>query len=273
MSSFGKIGDNIEYINNLEIKGIDIINEKFKIFEKKKISSDIKIIIIDNIDNMAKKCQILINWFINSHKNLYFIFICNNIQNIIESIQNKTTLLCFNNFDYNKYCTVLQQFCKEQNIITSNEVISFLIMSFNYDIRIIVNNLEIIKYNNSIITIDNIKNFIFLYYPKELFKIIYFCINGNIISCINNFNIVVNDGYNCNDILLMLIEILKLFENNLAINNNVYDIEIKIEKDMIYYMIKKLYKWYNNLNTYINDNIELYYCFAWICKKKYKNIN
>jgi len=117
----------------METRGIDVINNDFKFFCKKKINENKKIIVVDNVDNITKKCQLLINTYIKDDNKIFFIFICNNLLNIIESIQSKCVILNMNNFNLNSYVDTINKFLISNDLWINSNILIFMIKYFNFD--------------------------------------------------------------------------------------------------------------------------------------------
>jgi len=118
---------------------------------------------------------------------------------------------------------------------------------------------------------SKIEDFIFLYYPKKILKILYYLWNGNLIKWIKNVILLNEKGYNKNDIMISMIDIIKNVEDNDTTLFELFNIKFVIEKKKLFYIITKLYESYNNLNSKHDDEIEIYYCFTKIYKKM-KNV-
>ena len=243
-----------KYKNNLHLynfhyRGYDIITTTINNFIKIK-SESLKIVILDNIDNISHKSQLIISSFINMNDNVKFILSCNNINNVIESIQSSSILiklLLNKEILYNKLINI----CDDEKIIYENEkLFTYLIEIYNYDIRKILNIIELINTSFKILNITNIKkllNKLDICIIKELYKKLE---KNNIIHCITIVNKLLKEGYSHNDILLVLIDEIKK-----------YKIKDKIKIDIINIINKQ----YIIINEVVISKLQVYCCLAQIC--------
>lgn len=243
-----------DYKNNLSLsnfnsKGYDYIMTSLNNFIKIK-SDNKKLIIFDNLDNISVKAQHIISEILNNN-NINIIISCTNLNNIIESIQSNCIIIklhlekeiIFNN---------LKLICDKEKICYNNESISFLIKTYNYDIRKIINIIDIIKTNFNEININNINKLLNKLDDNKIKLIIKNIFNNNIKECICICNELIINGYSIDDILLSLI--------------NEYKISVDIKEEFKLNIINIINKKYIIINEVINSKLQLYSCIAEICK-------
>ena len=92
--------DNYLEFNASDNRGLDIIKNRIYSFCRRKTNNNyLKIVILDEADNLTKKAQSTISNFMEEYKNTTrFLFTCNSNNNIIESIQSKCFLVNFSKF-------------------------------------------------------------------------------------------------------------------------------------------------------------------------------
>jgi DNA polymerase III delta prime subunit len=232
-------------------KGLDNINEILNNFSKKLFKDEFgnninKIVIIEEADNFTDKSQIIINNIMENYSVVKFIFICNNINNIIENIQSKSIIFNFNYLDTlnPKILNRLKYILDSENITYTEESLNTLIIMSKGDIRSCINYLECIAYGYGEINIDTIRK---IYNQPEttlINDIINLCLKKDFKNCIEKIDILLNTGYNTNDIIMFMLEHIK------STNNIVENIKIK------YLDILNIS--YINVNENVNTKLQLY---------------
>ena len=237
------------HIYNFHQRGYDITTTTINNFIKIK-SNDLKLIILDNIDNISHKSQLIISTFINNSNNVKFILSCNNINNINEAIQSSSIiikLLIDKKILFNKLINI----CDKENIKYSNKnIFNYLITVYNYDIRKILLIIELINISFNEINIINIKkllNKLDISIIKLLFDNLQ---KNNISGSIKIVNKLLKEGYSHNDILSVLIEEIKK-----------YNINKQIQIDVINIINEQ----YIIINEVVNSNLQIYCCLSKIC--------
>lgn len=217
---YGKyVNDYVLKINVVKNKGIKI-KEIIETFLKKIMiynDSDInkyakhKLIIIDEFDNIMPKIQSGISKIINNNKDKIKILItCNNIKNVIPSLQSICKIIKFEKINKQQICEYLIKICKNENINFDIDAIEYISHYSNGDMRICVNMLYVIYIAYKHITLENIYE-IFDDKPQiEKIKcLIQNCIDKNIEKYIENLIDLENHGYTYKDIAFFLFDILK----------------------------------------------------------------
>jgi replication factor C small subunit len=232
-------------------KGLDNINEILNNFSKKLLKDGNgnninKLIIIEEADNFTQKSQIIINNIMENFNSVKFIFICNNIDNIIENIQSKSIIFNFNYLDILniKILNRLKYILDNENIKYDEKSLNDLILLSKGDIRSCINYLECIAYGYNEINSETIKK---IYNQPEttlINEIINLCLKKDFLTCIDKIDILLNTGYNTNDIIMFMLEYIKI-TNNISENIKIKCLDI-------------LNISYINVNENINTKLQLY---------------
>jgi len=213
-----KYNDYVLELNASDDRGLSIINNTIYPFCKKKISNDFinyKLVILDEADSITSKAQNLLSNLISKFKhNTRIVFICNDCNKIIESIQSRCIIIKYPKINNNNLFTKIEYICKNENILYTSESINTLISVSDFDIRQIINNLECIYYSFNELTNDNIYKFIDKPKPYYISLILKYCIEKNYSETINIIKYLYNKGYIPNDIFLIFMKYL--FENNIS---------------------------------------------------------
>tara|TARA_Y100000768_G_scaffold377338_1_gene350437 strand:- start:1042 stop:1971 length:930 start_codon:yes stop_codon:yes gene_type:complete len=248
-----KYKDNIQ-LSNFNSKGYDYITSNINNFIKFK-SDNKKIIILENIDNISIKAQHFISEFLNVN-NIYYIITCKNLNNIIESIQSNCIIVHLQ-IDKNILFSKLLNICNKENIIYDIEAINYLIEIYNYDIRKIINIIDIINISFNELNINNINFLLNKIDNNKIKTIINYLSDSQLKLSLNIISELLNEGYSIEDIILTLIseiEISKISEHN------------KIN------IINILNTKYIMINEIKNSKLQLFACLAEICKFNKQNV-
>lgn len=141
----------IKVLNISDDRGIDLIRNNVLQFINNTDVSEKKIIILDEMDSLTVDAQNMLNTLMET-KNTKFIFICNYINNISESIISKCCCIRINNIDDTKLRNRLKFILKEEQINISDISLELIILHYKKDIRKILNLFESLKYSY----IDNV---------------------------------------------------------------------------------------------------------------------
>jgi DNA polymerase III delta prime subunit len=217
---------------SLNDKSLENINDILIGFGKKLLKDEnqnniIKIVLIEEADNFTEKAQIIINNIMEEYDNIKFIFICNNINNIIENIQSKSIIFNFGYIDSlnDKIKKRLEYILNSENIKYNEESINYLILLSKGDIRKCINYLECIAYGLGEITIDNIKKICTQPESTIIGDIINTILQKNFKLSVQKIDNLLNAGYNTNDIILFMIEYISNV-NGIAENIRIKSLDI-----------------------------------------------
>ena len=141
-----KIGKKISmiHLNASDERGIDIIrNQIFSFVSAKSIfHSEIKFVILDEVDYMTKNAQSALKYLLQCNNNVCFCLICNYISKIDESLQNEFVKLRFNQLPDNLIFNFLKKITEKENIQIHDGKIKTLQKNFNSDIRSMINYMQ-----------------------------------------------------------------------------------------------------------------------------------
>lgn len=138
---------NILWINASEDRGLDLINETINNFISGSSFSKnkLKIIILDECDNITPKAQMILKNLITDN-NIRFCLICNNINKLKENLKSKCLSIQFYSCEYNDIFNKLKSISEEEHIMITDQALKKNIVLHNGDIRAILNSLQYYKY-------------------------------------------------------------------------------------------------------------------------------
>ena len=153
--------DAVLELNASDERGIKTVTDIIINFSKKLVFynegyCNNKLIILDEADNLTKKAQSLINLVMEQYKNTKFVFICNNSNKIIETLQSKCIVIKFILPPFKSYYNKIKSICDKENYVYDDDIFKYLFETFNNDFRQILNILELTFITFGSITIKNI---------------------------------------------------------------------------------------------------------------------
>jgi len=242
---------------NQNVLELNILNDKnitdnLLFFCKKSFNNEgkYKIVIIDEIDNFSSKIQQNIGIYMDTYKNTKFMMTCNDIDNIIDSIQSKCLLIKFNKLSSFDIENKLIDICNIENIKYSKDAIKLLNSYIDGDLRLAINNLQTICLTYNEINTKNVNKICFKPNPKIIKSIIDNCLNNDLNNAIKKIFKLKKKGYSGNDIMQSM--------NNFLKNS---DIDNKIKMSYMYILGHTLY----NINNGVDTNLQLIGFLSKLC--------
>ena len=214
-----KYSDYVLELNASDDRGLSIINNTIYPFCKKKISLNPnyptnKLVILDEADSITHKAQNLLSNMISEFKNhTNIVFICNDYDQIIESIQSKCIIIKYPKISHINLYNKIKNICIQENIKYDKISIETLLLVSDYDIRHAINNLECIYYTFNKLQEEDIYKLIDKPKPYYIINILNACYNSNYNEMINIIKTINNKGYTSIDILSIFMKYI--FEQNI----------------------------------------------------------
>jgi len=206
--------ENSPYIYRLKMPesfGLSNILKNLQTFCKKKMLNDkLKVIIINDADNLNVKIQQMINMVMDQFfEKCRFIITCIDPTNIIETIQNKCVLIKI--FDLTKELIIkkLKYICNCENLKYTESGLEILASE---DLRNAILNLQIISLLYDTINEENICDVLGIPQINTIKEIIDLCINKKFIDASTKILKMKNFGYLHIDILFGLLNFSKSYE-------------------------------------------------------------
>ena len=243
--------DNVLELNASDDRGLMVINSIIYPFCKKKLIKshdsqiNYKLIILDEADSVTSKAQQLLSVIItNFSYNTRIIFICNNISQIIESIQSKCMIIKYPKISHDNAFNKIKQICDEENMLYNNKSIELLITNTENDLRMSINYLECIYYTFGELSEENINKLTQKPKYEYIKNIIDNSINKEYKLVLDNIKELDKKGYTASDILLTFMKYL--FDDTISLNIN------SEKKHNIYVIISQGYvRINNNIGSYL----------------------
>lgn len=160
---FKKFEQNVLELNASDERGISIVRNSIINFTKLTVTTNkninFKIIILDEAESMTKDAQSALRKVMESYSNITrFIFICNNIHNIIEPIQSRCMKLKFNEIAHNNIKEKITEISISENLKLTKSGLKAIIELSNGDMRKCILLLQNLKYLDVKLNKKNIYN-------------------------------------------------------------------------------------------------------------------
>lgn len=262
-----RLGIKFKEYNASDTRGINTINELLILY--KKINSKL-IIILDEADNLTIKAQELIINVMDNYKDIIFIFTCNSYEYLLNDIIIRSIFLNIVCKDMNKYKNYVFDIIKKEQLNINSETIEKLIKEVNFDIRMIINKLELLKilYGKKRIDSFILDKFNTLSCIKECIEIINILFNEKkkLIDFIDIYNDKLNSGLNFIDLLnifLFIFNNYNLFKDEINkefSKANIIDFLTLIHKSNIKLLSQYIYtdlQYYNVLIDFYNFSLQM----------------
>ena len=155
---------NIMFINNLKERGINYYRNEMKTFcrSHSSIYGKNKMVVIDDMDSINEPSQQVFRNYIDKYKNnVSFVFVCLNVNKIIDSIQSRVHILKIESLSTYQTEVILNRIIENEDIHINDDAKCFLLRISGNAIRNVINNLEKIHIygssSNDPITLDMCK--------------------------------------------------------------------------------------------------------------------
>jgi DNA polymerase III delta prime subunit len=182
---------------------VNFIRKKINLPENK-----CRIVTIYDFDCMTSEAQMALRRIIEiySHK-VRFIFICNNLNKIIEAVQSRTLILKFQPIGIEEIIDKLKEVSADKKILLTDEVYEAIGMISHGDLKQAINYLQVFSNseNKSIIGFYNIFNIPSI---KTINEFIKQCLAKDGAQAFQTINRLLENGYNVTDILDIMIKVL-----------------------------------------------------------------
>jgi replication factor C subunit 2/4 len=186
------------------------LNKKDKDKDTKEFAEH-KIIILDEADNMTEKAQHLINTLMeNHHKTTRFAFTCNNSSDIIEAIQSRCIIFRYLRLSKDQIIKRLNEICEMENVKFDKIALTEIAILSQGDMRHAINNLQLTHNAFRKVTIENVYKMCEKPQRTVIKQIFDECNKKNIKGAIKIILELKNNGYSGSDIVLGMINTLKL---------------------------------------------------------------
>lgn len=240
-------------LNSSIEKNIKLLKEQLEQFCRVKVPDDnghAKMFIIDDIDYIPEKVQLVIASYMGRYTNIHFAFTCVNTTDICETIQSQCIIMHIPYSQQNELVDRLKQICAIEHIKYSDDALLRIVFLSQGDNRIAINNLQSISVGYRTVTIENINKICDVPNPIFVEGIIKSCIKKEGVIALQDTLSLFEDGYTSLDILACIFDVLRNF-----------DIDDKYKIPMMTIIGKTMYK----ISRKVDSALQLEKCIIKIC--------
>jgi len=207
-----------------------------------------KIVLIDKVDNLTKKAQNLVANLMDIYRStVSFLMTCDNQRNVSSAIIGKCYFMYIPQIDTNCIIKRLESICHKEEIYHTDEALQLITHSCNGDLRCAINLLDNINNGFTIVNVPNTKLLLYRPSSSDIKHFIQLCIDGETYLAIEQIANLKQKGFCGTDILLSIINIIKI---------------IKIDESIKIGFTSILVKYYIRMSEEIDTDLQLYVCVA-----------
>ncbi|KAI5172723.1 replication factor C subunit 2/4 [Nematocida sp. LUAm3] len=133
--------ENVLEMNASDERGIEVVRTKIKIFLQKKIVGT-RFLVLDESDSMTTSAQHSMRRLLETHLEAKFIFICNNVEKISDTIQSRCAILRLSPLSVEDVQTITKRISEVEDIKIAQESIKIIAESAEGDARQAINLLQ-----------------------------------------------------------------------------------------------------------------------------------
>lgn len=187
-----------------------------------------RVVTIYDFDCMTDEAQMALRRIIELYsQKVRFIFICNNLGNIIEAIQSRTLILKFFPISLDDIVQRLKEISSQQSIELSDEVYNAIAILAHNDLKQAINYLQVFANSNSR-TMEHFYHIFNIPSIEHMNQMIQFCLNAQGLKAFSVLDELIANGYNVTDILDILIKVL-IFNKEIKESDRAFMIEQTIK--------------------------------------------
>lgn len=212
-----------------------------------------RIVTIYDFDCMTNEAQMALRRIIEIYsQKVRFIFICNNLNKIIEAIQSRTLILKFHQIPIEDTIERIKFIANEKKIVMRNEIYEAIGIISNGDIKQAINYLQVFA-NSDKKQIENFYNIFNIPSIKNINNLIKFCLVSDGNKAFEILDKLIDNGYNVTDVLDIMIKVV-LYNKDLTEQQRVLIIEETIKVICINEQSSSLIHLYKLVVSIINRN-------------------
>lgn len=202
-------GDNFQLmvleLNASDSRGIDEVRTRIKEFSDTKnfFVSGIKLVILDEADNMTKDAQAALRRVIEKYtKNVRFCLICNYISKIIPALQSRCTRFRFSPLKDNEVLERLKDIVQQEDVELTHNSLRAVLRIGQGDMRKVLNTIQGASITHNPIKEKHIYLITGKPNPKDIDKILDALMNKNLKDALKNLKIIyTQNGLDLLDVL------------------------------------------------------------------------
>lgn len=199
-------------LNSSIDKTIKSLQETLESFCRKKLEdpNEHRMIIIDDIDIIPEKFQRVFALVMKDFPKVYFVFSCNNTSDIIEVIQSYCLIIQVQRLSYEQIQNYLELICRHEKCPYSKEALGRVCFLSQGDIRLAINNLQILCEGFGDVSIKNVDKICPIPNVVVLKEILQWCSKKETKKALESSMKLYECGYDSSDILSGFFDLLRM---------------------------------------------------------------
>ena len=192
----------ILHLNASTNRSANIINKNIQYYLQLKGNN--KLIILEEFDNIMIGSQHAIVSLIDKFPSSIFIFTCNNIDKIIDSIKDRSLLLHFNKLKKKIIEKKLKEIIRYEHIEYTDKGLNELLKCSAGDMRKAINYLQVIFYGFNKLCLKSVLKLTDVSLYNKCYKMLKHCITKNNNKVFSILQLLIGAGYSTEDIIVNL---------------------------------------------------------------------
>ncbi|KAI5130604.1 replication factor C subunit 2/4 [Nematocida parisii] len=143
-------------LNASDERGVDVVRMKIKGFLQKKLSHD-RFLILDESDSMTTQAQQSMRRLLEKYESAKFIFICNDVSKISDTIQSRCAILRLSALSTADVSEIITRTAEKENLTISNSAISIIAETSEGDARQGLNLLQTLAAISKVVNIEMVQ--------------------------------------------------------------------------------------------------------------------
>jgi len=171
-----------------------------------------KIVVVDEVENMTTGALDVLFKAMEKYENkIRFMFTCNNSEKVI-NIQEKCSIIRCSEIPHKVMAKRLTEICEMEGIAHTADGINLIVKNAEGDIRIALNNLEMVHTSCDIVNVENVKRKCDVRRSEDIVKLINNCYKKNFEEAYEMYNKLKFNGHSHSDILTSMYDQVKEME-------------------------------------------------------------
>lgn len=248
-----RTSDYMLVLNACDVGGLDVLIGTMESFCSRLTMNgsniQMKYVVIDELDIMTTKSQNAIANIINEYSStVTFLFACNEMGEISESIQSKCLCVYLQPLKHSQVLSRLVHICEHENIKYNDDGSLNMIASISKgDLRSAINILESVNDGFNIVTLENTEKISFQPRSRDILHIIQCCASKKLKEAISTIESLKKMGYCGSDIVLALYNAMQ---------------QVQINEDVRFLYLRIISETYITLMDGLDTDIQIYACVS-----------
>lgn len=179
-----------------------------------------KLVIIYDFDYTTTETQMSLRRIIEEYSKVRFIFSCNSLDNIKETIQSRVNIYNLVRISDVEIRQLIDQILLNENLQFDNEILNNLVSEANGNIRVAINLLQLIRYTSDL-NLERFYQILNLPVVSQIETLFSNCLKGREIESIEIFELLINNGYSLVDLINLMLRVI------INTQNSMFTIDIK----------------------------------------------